>query len=129
MKRFIIALILATTLISSSAKAEFYKEDYNKAIATARAKDETFVLLITASWCSPCQAQKRLIEQLEKDGKLPKKVHIAYVKYDSELAKKIKRGSSVPQLIRYEKVGDSWKKSVNIGYLNTQKLMEFIKNG
>ena len=66
---------------------------------------------------------------MQKDGKLPKDVHIAYIKYDSALAKKIKVGDSVPQLIKYTYKEGKWSKKASIGYLSTQKLLEYLKNG
>jgi thiol-disulfide isomerase/thioredoxin len=125
MKKLLLAFAVLMSFVGS-ANAEFYGTDYNKAIATSKAKDEPLVLMITASWCSPCQAQKKIIEGMVKDGTLPKGVHVAYVKYDSELAKKIRVSKSVPQLIRYRKVDGVWKKAVHIGYLKTPKLMEFL---
>ena len=125
MKKLLLAFAVLMSFVGS-ANAEFYGTDYNKAIATSKAKDETLVLMITASWCSPGQAQKKVIEGMVKDGTLPKGVHVAYIKYDSELAKKIRVSKSVPQLIRYRKVDGVWKKAANIGYLKTPKLMEFL---
>ena len=129
MKRLIL-LALSLCLISSQpCFADYYKSDYNEAIRVSKLKKEKLVLLISADWCSPCQAQKRLLERLQKEGKLPKDVHIAFIKYDSALAKKIKVGDSVPQLIKYTYKEGKWSKKASIGYLSTPKLLEYLKNG
>ena len=128
MKKLLLALAVALSFVGS-ANAEFYGTGYNKAIAASPSKGETLVLMITASWCSPCQAQKKVIEGMVKGGTLPKGVHVAYVKYDSKLANKIKVSNSIPQLIRYNKVGDKWFKAAHIGFLKTPKLLEYLTNG
>ena len=129
MKRLILSALLIGLLSASVANADYYESNYKEAIRVSELKKEKLVLLISADWCSPCQAQKRLLGQLQKDGRLPKDVHIAFIKYDSELAKKIKVGNSVPQLIKYTYADGKWSKKASIGYLSTTKLLEYLNNG
>jgi len=128
MKRLLLAALFVG-ILSASCRAEYYESNYQEAIRVSKLKKEKLVLLISADWCSPCQAQKKLLSKLKSEHKLPAGVHIAFIKYDTDLAKRIKVGNSVPQLIKYTYKDGEWSKTASIGYLSTQKLLEYLKNG
>lgn len=57
--------------------------------------DRPLVVLVGAEWCAPCQGMKRRLEKMS--------LRFSYVDVDkqTELANKIRRGRSIPQLVVY----------------------------
>lgn len=124
-KRMFLALCLTLTSCSFSF-ADFYKNDYESAVKDSNKTGKTLVVLVSASWCSPCKQLKADIAKSEKLGTLPKDVNIAIVDYDTALGKKLSVSSSIPQLIRFEKKADGkWYKSFSIGYIPPLKFKDF----
>jgi len=123
-KRMFLAFCLAFC-IGSSTFADFYDNDYAAAVKASKESGDTLVVLVSASWCSPCKQLKKEIARSSELGQLPKKVNIAVVDYDTELGKKLSVSNSVPQLIRFEKRDGKWFKNYSIGYLSPSKFKEF----
>ncbi len=122
-RRAFLALCL-TAAMTSICSADFFNTDYAAAAKDSRETGRTLVVLISASWCSPCQQLKNDIKKAEKAGALPD-VNLVIVDYKSEVAKKIKVSSSIPQLIRFEKKEGKWFKTFSVGYLSPQKFKDF----
>ncbi len=123
-KRMFLAFCLAA-VFSTSAFAEFFNTDYNSAVRDSQKTGKALVVLVSASWCSPCKQLKNDIMKANKLGTLPKNVNVVVVDYDTELGKKLSVSNSIPQLLRYEKREDKWFKTFNIGYLSPSKFKDF----
>jgi hypothetical protein len=70
------------------------------------------------------------IPQLEKSGGL-KKVAFAYVNTDqqSELAGKLMKGSSIPQLVMYRKSAGKWERQQLTGAQSADAIQAFLERG
>jgi thioredoxin-related protein len=123
-KRMFLAICL-TLAVSTSSFADFYKNDYDSAVKDSLKTGKTLVVLVSASWCGPCNQLKKEIAKSYELGQLPKDVNIAIVDYDSKVGKKISVSGSIPQLIRYEKRDGKWYKNFSIGYLSQSKFKDF----
>lgn len=104
---------------------------YAEARATNLESGRPLVVLIGADWCPACKTMKdRALPQVEKGGLLDK-VAFAYVDADedSQLARKMMQGGSIPQLIMYRQTADGWKKESLVGAQSPGKIEAFLKKG
>lgn len=109
-----------------TTEGKFYKKDYVSAAKNSRETGRKLVVLLSASWCGPCNQLKRDISEAASKGSLPDDCNIVVVDYSSEVGKKLCVSNSIPQLIRFEKWADGkWRKTVNIGYLSPNRFKEF----
>lgn len=102
--------------------------DYKTAYAKAQQGDKPLLVLVTATWCPPCQSMKAttIPQLLSKDAF--KDFHYATVDLDdeSELAQKLIGNRGVPQLIVFEKVDGKWQKRYMAGYQTVANVEKFI---
>ena len=79
------------------------------------------VVLIGASWCPPCRAQR---EEMNKLG-----VEFCYLDVDKDkLAGELSTQGSVPELLVWMKVGGKWERRVYVGKQPTQFLKGLCKD-
>lgn len=124
-------LILAWLLMSASvAVAADGPMDYKTAYAKAQQGDKPLLVLVTATWCPPCQSMKSttIPELLSKDAF--KDFHYATVDLDAEaeLAKRLIGNRGVPQLIVFQKLEGKWQKRYMSGYQTVANVETFILN-
>ena len=100
-------------------------ESYQEALAASQKDGKTLVVVISASWCGPCQ---KLHRDILRDPSSTRGVHLVFVDYQSDIAKKLKTTGSVPEIIKYKKVGDKWEKEVKTGYQNLTLFKRWIKS-
>jgi thiol-disulfide isomerase/thioredoxin len=102
--------------------------DYKTAYAKAQQGDKPMLVLVTATWCPPCQSMKAttIPQLLSKDAF--KDYHYATVDLDeeAELAQKLIGNRGVPQLIVFEKVDGKWQKRYMAGYQTVGNVEKFI---
>jgi thiol-disulfide isomerase/thioredoxin len=101
-----------------------YTDAYKKTAETG----QPLVILVGAEWCPGCQTMKdSVIPQLRKKGSL-NEVAFAYVNADRQhdLAGKLMKGTSIPQLIVYRKSGDGWKREQLTGAHSVSATESFI---
>lgn len=102
--------------------------DYKTAYAKAQQGDKPMLVLVTATWCPPCQSMKAttIPQLLSKDAF--KDFHYATVDLDeeSELAQKLIGNRGVPQLIVFQKIDGKWKKRYMAGYQTVGNVEKFI---
>jgi thioredoxin-like negative regulator of GroEL len=125
MTSFTLSTVLQLSLLSTGAPT--YAEAYKLNAETGR----PIVVLVGADWCPGCRTMKdSVMPSVAKQGLL-KKVAFAQVNTDkeSELAKKLMRGGSIPQLIMYRKTADGWKRTSLVGAQNRAKIEAFIEQG
>lgn len=102
---------------------------YASAFAEAQEAQRPLVVVVTATWCPPCQVLKsKVIAPMEAkkgfDG-----VILAYVDMDKEpaLAKQLIGTQGIPQMIVFEKNQDKWVKRNLSGYQELATVEDFIK--
>ncbi|MBL8856320.1 MAG: thioredoxin family protein [Planctomycetaceae bacterium] len=102
---------------------------YATAFAEAQAAQRPLVVVVTATWCPPCQVLKnKVINPLEAKKGFDN-VILAYVDMDKEpaLAKQLIGGQGIPQLIVFEKNQDKWVKRNLSGFQELATVQDFIK--
>jgi thioredoxin-like negative regulator of GroEL len=103
-------------------------QPYDKAYETMQTEDQPLLVLVGADWCPACQTMKSsTMARLERGGKL-QGVAFAVVNSDrqSRLAQKIMRGSSIPQLVMYERTESGWRRSQLTGGQSERRVEAFI---
>ena len=125
-------LMLAGLLLLAATVPVFADEplDYKTACAKAQQGDKPLLVLVTATWCPPCQSMKATtIPQLLRQDAF-KDFHYATVDLDeeAELAQKLIGNRGVPQLIVFEKVEGKWQKRYMAGYQTVANVEKFILN-
>jgi thiol:disulfide interchange protein len=102
---------------------------YATAFAEAQQAKRPLVVIVTATWCPPCQVLKnKVLKPLEAKHGFDNVV-LAYVDMDKEpaLAKQLVGSQGIPQLIVYEKDADKWVKRNLTGFQELATVEEFIK--
>jgi len=114
---------------SSSDNAQ--KDDYTHAYHNSLATGRPLVVFLGARWCPACQKMKTsILPQVAEDGGL-NNVEFAYVDFDRQpdLAARLKRGKSIPQLIRLEKTQAGWSSRVLLGAKSPREVHSFVNAG
>ena len=122
---------LTMSLLLQAAALTAVDQDYTKAYQETAESGRPLVVLIGADWCPGCRQMKySSIPQLEKSGGLSK-VAFAYVNTDqqSELAGKLMKGSSIPQLVMYRKAGEKWERQQLTGAQSASAIQAFLNQG
>lgn len=123
--------LAAGTSEKGSAKPVVKAEDrsYVAAFAEAQEAKRPLVVIVTATWCPPCQVLKnKVLKPLEAKHGFDNVV-LAYVDMDKEpaLAKQLVGTQGIPQVIVYEKDADKWVKRNLAGFQELATVEEFIK--
>lgn len=119
---------LILTLVLQAAAIAPAGHDYATAFKQTEETGKPLVVLIGADWCPGCRQMKyTTIPELEKKGGL-RNVAFAYVNTDrqSELAGKLMRGGSIPQLVLFRKTDAGWKRQQLTGAQSTSSIEDFI---
>ena len=102
---------------------------YEEAYEQAQRTGQPLVVLVGANWCPACQSLKDdVLAPMQRSGKLAK-VSFAVVNYDreKELASKLMRGSSIPQLIVFYRNGTtSWSRQQITGATDEKRVVTMI---
>jgi thiol-disulfide isomerase/thioredoxin len=107
-----VTIQLTLNILLQAAAITAGGQDYATAYRETQESGRPLVVLVGADWCPGCRTMKySTMPALEKNGGL-NGVSVAYVNADdqSELAGKLMRGSSIPQLIVYHKTEGGWKR-------------------
>lgn len=119
-----LVLALAISVVSTEAKPL----SYEKAFAKAEQEKRPLVILVGAKWCASCQIMKKeTLEPMKQAGKLDKVV-VTYVDKDDrpELAEKLMRGATLPQVVVYTKKTGSWKRYSLTGMQSPKRMTELL---
>lgn len=119
---------LATSLLLQATVMATATNSYAAAHERTATTGEPLVVLVGADWCPACQQMKSsVIPQAEQRGML-QQVAFAVVNTDQEpeLARKLMRGGTIPQLIMYHKSGDGWKRRQLTGAQSVDSLGHFL---
>ena len=124
MNLFLQAAVLAAGVNSPDPATRDYATAFKHTEETGR----PLVVLIGADWCPGCRVMKHTtMPQLEKSGKLSK-VAFAHVNADhqSDLAGKLMRGGSIPQLVLFQKTDKGWKRQQLTGAQSASDVEAFL---
>ena len=102
--------------------------DYTTAFERAQSGDKPLLVLVTATWCPPCQVMKNsTIPQLMQKQAF-KDCHWAAVDFDAEhdIAMQLTEGKGVPQLIMFEKRDGKWVRRRIAGYKDANTVEAFM---
>ena len=119
---------LTLTMLLQAAVIAPASNDYDTAFKQTEETGRPLVVLIGADWCPGCRQMKyTTLPELEKKGGL-RNVAFAHVNTDrqSELAGKLMRGSSIPQLVMFRKTDTGWKRQQLTGAQSTSSIEAFI---
>src|SRR6185369_13366837 len=117
-----LSVVLQASIVATGAQS--YKEAYHQTAETG----QPLVVLVGADWCPGCQQMKNaVIPVLEKTGAL-RKVAFTCVNTDKqhELAGKLMKGQSIPQLILFRKTATGWSREQLTGAHSVQETQSFI---
>jgi len=120
------SLALATALQMALVAAA--PQDYATAAQRSAELGRPLVVLVGATWCPGCQVMSnRTMPAVAEAGGL-EGVEYAYVDADQqpELARQLLRGSSIPQLVRFDRVGDQWQVRHMIGAQSPDEVAAFV---
>ena len=106
------------------AETKTYKEAYQD----AQAGDKPLLILVSATWCPPCQVMKQTtIPQLMQNNAF-KDFHYATVDLDQEeeLARELIGDRGLPQLIMFEKSNGKWVRRYLKGIQSVATVEAFV---
>jgi thiol-disulfide isomerase/thioredoxin len=118
-----IAAVLQTAILAAEPQ-DAATEAYNRSMQSGR----PLVLLFGADWCPACNVMKdQILPKVRQRGGM-RGVEFAYVDVDDnpKLAKRLLRGGSIPQLVRFDRQGDEWTPKYMIGAQKPEKVIEFL---
>lgn len=120
---------LTLNMLLSAAALSAGSQDYATAFKQTAETGRPLVVLIGADWCPGCRQMKyATMPELERKGGL-QKVAFAYINtdQDSELAGKLMKGGSIPQLVMYRKTEDGgWTRKQLTGAQSTSSVEAFL---
>lgn len=116
------SFVLQTLILATGA------QPYPEAYKTTEESGRPLLVLVGADWCPACEVMKKqTLAKLEKEGKL-KQLSFSIVNADKEpaISRQVMRGSSIPQLILFEKTASGWKRSQITGGASQGDVEAFI---
>ena len=132
MRNRILIVGLQVALLTAAAQMSFAADGGSNTYADAyKATQDTgkpLVVLVGADWCPYCQMMKSsVMPQVAAHGDL-KAVSFAYVNSDQQhdLAGKLLEGSSIPQMVMFEKTTDGWKQTRLVGGQSAESVEGFL---
>ena len=118
-----LAVLMQTSVITFEMQP--YQDVYNNVMGNQR----PFVVIIGAEWCHACQQLKRTtVPKVANEGGF-EGVDVAYVDLDrdAQLAKKLMKGTSIPQIVRFQRHGKKWDIQRLSGAPSRQALTSFAQ--
>ena len=124
----VVAAILAPALLNGQEPNKQAPLDYKTAYSNAQAGDKPLLVLVTATWCPPCQVMKQttIPELLRKDTF--KDFHYATVDLDEEkeLGQQLIGSRGLPQLIMFEQEDGKWVRRYLRGIQTVETVEAFV---
>jgi thiol-disulfide isomerase/thioredoxin len=118
----VLSIVLQASIAATGANT--YPAAYQRTTETGR----PLVVLVGADWCPACVVMKNnVIPQVEKQGGL-EKVNFCVVNTDqqNDLAKKLMRGGSIPQLIMFRRTRRGWVRKQLDGAKSINETQSFV---
>jgi len=107
------------------------QQDFDQAYQQSLTTRRPLVVLVGARWCPACQKMRNsILPQVARTGGL-KNVVFSYVDFDQQrqLASRLSRGTSIPQLIRFDQTPAGWDSKYLVGARSPREVYEFINAG
>ena len=101
---------------------------YEAAVNKAQKENKPLLIVVGAKWCASCQIMKReTMDPMKESGAL-KKVIVTYVDKDErpELAEKLMKGQTLPQVVVFRKDAESWKRFSLTGMQSRDRMTELL---
>lgn len=118
------ALALLVAVSGTNSKPLKYEE----ALAKSQKEKKPLLILVGARWCASCQIMKRdTIEPMKQSGQL-KNVVVTVIDKDErpELAEKLMKGQTLPQVVLYSNKTGSWKRYSLTGMQSKTRMVELL---
>ncbi len=121
------AVLQASIAVVGAEPFDSYAEAHREAQQTGK----PIVVMVGATWCSPCRKMKKTVLPLCEKRGLLRRVAFAVVDLDQQkkLARKVIRSGPVPQLVMYRRAADGWKREKLVGGQSVASVEKFIENG
>jgi|GEM_PF-452292 len=122
----LIVLVAALATAEALPETRPYAEAYRQHVE----QNKPLVVLVGADWCPACRTMSsRSLPDASRNGAL-RDVAFAVVDVDDhpELAGKLLRGSSIPQLVMYYKSSDGMRRSHLTGAQDADAIARFIQS-
>lgn len=103
---------LALGVLLQAAVLGIEAQPYSEAYKLSQGNDQPLVVLVGADWCPGCVTIKgSVLPSLMRRGKL-RHVQLAIVNTDEDpaLARRLMRGTSIPQLIVFSRADTGWQR-------------------
>lgn len=103
--------------------------DYTTAYNRCQNGDKPMLVLVTATWCPPCQRMKNSVLPELLASSMLEHINFAMVDYDQEtaLAQQLIGDRGVPQLILFQKVENRWIQRYVAGYQSLPEIVDFLR--
>lgn len=102
---------------------------YDEAYTQAERENRPLLVVVTASWCAPCQVMKRDTIFPMQENREFKDAVVTIVDKDAqpELAKQLMRGETLPQTIVFCRQSSGWKRFTLVGLLSRTRVVELLR--
>jgi thioredoxin-like negative regulator of GroEL len=122
--------VLVTMVLVAGGEGEL-KEVKTYAAAYKQSQDENkpLVVVVGAEWCPACVNLKQTtLANMEAQGEL-KEVSVAVVDQDKEpeLARQIKQGEMIPQIVVFSRTDEGWQRNQLTGYQSRTPVLTMIR--
>jgi len=107
------------------------QQDFDRAYQQSLQTGRPLVVLVGAAWCPACQKMRNsILPRVAETGGLSRVV-FSYVDFDQQrqLASRLSRGQSIPQLIRFDQTPDGRKSSRLVGARSPREVYDFLNAG
>ncbi|MCR9294096.1 MAG: thioredoxin family protein [bacterium] len=102
--------------------------EYEAAFAKAQREQKPLLILVGARWCASCQIMKKeTIQPMKQSGALDDVV-VTFVDKDDrpELAEKLMKGQTLPQIVVFTKNTGNWKRFSLTGMQSPKRMAELL---
>ncbi len=120
-------ILLLAALVAGGDEPK--QKTYDEAAEEAQRSGRPLLVIVGAEWCPSCKVVKQEASVLMKDDSEFKDVILYPVDLDKspEIASKIMRGKTLPQIIVFRKRPDGWKRFSLDGVQTGSRLKELLK--
>jgi len=128
MKLFLASAVAVLFAVGASACSAQKAVDYKTAYYQAQTNHKPLLVLVTATWCPPCQVMKSttIPELVQKNAFKNFNYATVDLDQDKKIARQLIGNRGVPQLIMYEKQNGKWIRRYLSGIQTPQTVEAFV---
>jgi thioredoxin-like negative regulator of GroEL len=125
MTAMVLALALQTTCATPGSEFSTYAEAYQEASETGK----PLLVMVTATWCGPCQNMKAtVLPEIRRRGILNEfSFGVVDVDQERRLVQQLGGTGPIPQLVCYRQGKGQWYRSKMIGNRGADQVEEFLR--